>query len=110
MLKEELPGKCKPCEKGALPLTKEKIETLLAQYRGWQLVEDRKLVKELKFKDFKEAKHFFDLVAVHAEEQGHHPNFSLAYNKLKITLTTHAAGGLTENDFIMAKIIDELEA
>jgi 4a-hydroxytetrahydrobiopterin dehydratase len=43
-----------------------------------------------------------------AEEQGHHPNFALSYNKLRVTLTTHAAGGLTENDFIMARIIDEV--
>ncbi|MCK9603823.1 MAG: 4a-hydroxytetrahydrobiopterin dehydratase, partial [Candidatus Omnitrophica bacterium] len=64
--------------------------------------------KEFKFKDFVEAKYFLDLISIIAEEQGHHPNFSLIYNKLKVTLTTHAAGGLTENDFIMAKIIDEL--
>jgi thioredoxin-dependent peroxiredoxin len=106
--KEGLPDKCKPCEGGVAPLPKEKIEKLVAQYRGWQLLEDKKLAKEFKFKDFIEAKYFLDLVSVIAEEQGHHPNFTLIYNKLKITLTTHAAGGLTENDFIMAKIIDEL--
>ncbi len=104
----ELPTKCKPCEDGTPPLPKEKIERLLAQYRGWQLVEDKKLVKELKFKDFVEAKYFLDLVAIIAEEQGHHPTITITYNKLKITLTTHVAGGLTENDFIMARIIDEL--
>jgi len=104
----ELPSKCKPCETGTPALPKEKIERLLAQYRGWQLVEDKKLVKELKFKDFVEAKYFLDLVAIIAEEQGHHPTITITYNKLKVTLTTHAAGGLTENDFIMARIIDEL--
>ncbi|MDD5440339.1 MAG: 4a-hydroxytetrahydrobiopterin dehydratase [Candidatus Omnitrophica bacterium] len=66
------------------------------------------MAKELKFKDFAEAKYFLDLVAIVAEDQGHHPTMTLMYNKLKITLTTHAAGGLTENDFIMAGIIDEL--
>lgn len=106
--KEELPSHCKPCEEGALPLPKGKIEKLLAKYRGWILVEDKKLAKEFKFKDFIEAKYFLDLVSTIAEEQGHHPNLVLIYNKLKITLTTHAAGGLTENDFIMARIIDEL--
>ena len=49
-----------------------------------------------------------DLVSVIAEEQGHHPNLTVIYNRVKITLTTHAAGGLTENDFIMAKIIDQI--
>lgn len=107
-IKETLPSKCKPCEGGTPPLPKEKIDGLLAQYRGWQLVEDKKLLKEFKFKDFVEAKYFFDLVSVIAEEQQHHPTLTLIYNKLKITLTTHTAGGLTENDFIMAKIIDEL--
>jgi thiol peroxidase len=107
-VKEELPSKCKPCEEGTPPLPQDKIKKLLAQYRGWELVEDKRLVKEFKFKDFLEAKYFLDLIAVIAEEQGHHPTLTIIYNKLKVTLTTHAAGGLTENDFILAKIIDEL--
>lgn len=107
-VKEELPSHCKPCEGGVSALAKDKVDRLLAIHRGWLLVEDKKIVKEFKFKDFVEAKYFLDLISIIAEEQGHHPNFSLIYNKLKVTLTTHAAGGLTENDFIMAKIIDEL--
>ncbi|HTZ10919.1 MAG TPA: thiol peroxidase [Candidatus Margulisiibacteriota bacterium] len=106
-LREELPSHCKPCEEGTPPLPKDKVDKLLASYRGWQLVEDKKLVKEFRFKDFAEAKYFLDLVAFIAEEQGHHPTLTLLYDKLRVTLTTHAAGGLTENDFIMAKIIDE---
>jgi 4a-hydroxytetrahydrobiopterin dehydratase len=81
---------------------------LSAERPGWELVEGKKLVQEFKFKDFAEAKYFLDLVSVIAEEQGHHPTLTLIYNKLKITLTTHAAGGLTDNDFILAKMIDEL--
>jgi 4a-hydroxytetrahydrobiopterin dehydratase len=65
-------------------------------------------VKEFKFPDFSEAKYFLDLISVLAQEQGHHPSFNLNYNKLKVTLTTHAASGITGNDFIMAKLIDEL--
>ncbi|MBI4706434.1 MAG: thiol peroxidase [Candidatus Omnitrophica bacterium] len=107
-IKEGLPSKCKPCETGAPALPKESIEKLLANHQGWQLVEDKKLVKEFKFRDFIESKYFLDMVSVIAEEQGHHPTMTLIYNKLKITLTTHAAGGLTENDFIMAMMIDEL--
>lgn len=99
---------CIPCESGTPPLPKNEIEKRLPQYVGWQLVDDKKLVKEFKFKNFVDAKYFFDLLAIIAEEQGHHPNFTLIYNKLKITLTTHVAGGLTNNDFIMAKIIDEI--
>lgn len=107
-VKEELPGHCKPCEGGTPPMSREKVDKLLVQHRGWQLIEDKKIVKEFKFKDFVEAKYFFDLVGAISEEQGHHPSFYLNYNKLKITLTTHAAGGLTDNDFILAKIVDEL--
>lgn len=106
----ELPQHCTPCEGGVASLPREKIEKLLAQHRGWQLVEERKIVKELTFKDFVEATYFVDLLAVMAQEQGHHPTITIAYNKVKITLTTHAAGGLTDNDFIMARIIDQLGA
>jgi thiol peroxidase len=109
-VKDELPTHCTPCEEGALPLPKDKAEKLLAAFRGWELVEDKKLVKEFRFKDFGEAKYFVDMVSVIAEEQGHHPTITIVYNKVRITLTTHAAGGLTENDFIMAKFIDELGA
>jgi thioredoxin-dependent peroxiredoxin len=108
-LEEELPAHCKPCEGGVPPMPKEKIEALLAKHRGWELEEGKKLKKEFKFKDFLEAKYFLDLLGIIAEEQGHHPAFFLNYNKLKVTLTTHAAGGLTDNDFIMARIIDELD-
>ncbi len=108
--KEKLPSHCKPCETGTPPLPKETVEKLIAQHRGWGLIEDKKLRKEFKFKDFIEAKYFLDLISIIAEEQGHHPNVTIIYNKVIITLTTHAAGGLTENDFIMAKIIDEIVA
>lgn len=108
LVSEGLPSKCKPCEGGVAALPKDKIDKLLAQHRGWELVEDKLLIKEFKFKDFAEAKYFLDLVAVIAEEQGHHPTITIIYNKVRITLTTHAASGLTENDFIIARIIDEL--
>ncbi len=107
-VKETLPSKCTPCEGGVLALPQDKIEELLAKHRGWELVEGKKLVKEFKFTDFIEAKYFLDLISIIAEEQGHHPNLTLIYNKLRISLTTHAASGLTDNDFIMARIIDEL--
>lgn len=108
-VKEALPIHCVPCEGVVAPLPKERVEKYFSQAKGWQLVEDKKIVKEFVFKDFIEAKYFLDIVSVIAEEQGHHPTLTLIYNKLRITLTTHAAGGLTENDFIMAGIIDSLE-
>ena len=107
-VKEQIAAHCKPCEGGVSPLSGGEISKMFSQLQGWQLIEDKKIVKEFKFTDFIEAKYFLDLISLIAEEQGHHPTFTLAYNKLKITLTTHAAGGLTENDFIMAGIIDGL--
>ncbi|MEW6170161.1 MAG: thiol peroxidase [Candidatus Omnitrophota bacterium] len=107
-LKQELANKCVPCEGSTLPLPKETIEKLLRELGNWQLIEGKKISKEFKFKDFIDAKYFLDLISIISEEQGHHPIMTLNYNKLKITLTTHAAGGLTENDFIMARIIDEV--
>ncbi|MDO8661826.1 MAG: thiol peroxidase [Candidatus Omnitrophota bacterium] len=102
--------RCIPCE-GVVPaLARAEIEKALSGLPGWEVIEDKKITKEFKFKDFIEAKYFLDLVALIAEEQGHHPTLTLIYNKLKITLTTHAAGGLTANDFIMAGIIDRLSA
>lgn len=107
-VKEAAFSKCAPCEAGTPPMPKEKILKLLDQFKGWQFVEDKKLVREYKFKDFKEAKYFLDIASVIAEEQAHHPDFTLIYNKLWVTLTTHASGGLTDNDFIMAKMLDEI--
>lgn len=105
---KSLPEKCVPCDAGTPPLPVSVIKHRLSSLSDWQLVENKKIVKEIKFTDFKDAKYFLDLLAIITEEQGHHPTFTLIYNKLKITLTTHVAGGLTENDFIMAKIIEEL--
>lgn len=108
-LKAELPSRCLPCEIGTPPLAEDKIRQLLSRCPGWELAEGKKIIKEFKFKDFREAKYFLDLVSLIAEEQGHHPALTLIYNKLRITLTTHASGGLSENDFILAGMIDELE-
>lgn len=101
-------SKCKPCEVGGFSLSKNKIDELIVRHRGWELIEDKKIRKEFKFKDFVETKYFCDLISIIAQEQGHHPALTLTYNKLKVTLTTYAVGGLSDNDFIMAKIIDEL--
>lgn len=105
---EQIPSHCKPCEAGTPPLAKERVDELLARLSGWIVVEDKRLSKEFKFKDFVETKYFLDLISIIAEEQGHHPTMTLSYNKLKINLSTHSAGGLTENDFIMARMIDEV--
>lgn len=108
-VKEELSSHCKPCEVGTPPLSREAINKFITQYQGWALKDNEKLIKEFKFKDSLEAKYFLDVIASIADEQGHHPSFTLIYNKVRISLTTHASGGVTDNDLILVRIIDELK-
>lgn len=105
---EVLSNRCIPCETGTPTIEKGKALELLQSLEGWQLVDDKKIVKEFKFKNFTEAKYFLDLLATIAEEQGHHPTFTLMFYTLKVTLTTHISGGLTTNDFIMARIFNNV--
>jgi 4a-hydroxytetrahydrobiopterin dehydratase len=65
--------------------------------------------KSFKFKDFKDAIGFVNKVAEIAEDEGHHPNISIFYNRVELELYTHAIKGLFENDFIMAVKIDEIK-
>lgn len=99
--------KCKVCEVGAPPMQDSEIEEYLKQVSGWTRVEN-KIEKLFTSADFKEAMVFVNKVAVLAEDEGHHPDLSIAYNKVTITLWTHAVGGLSENDFILAAKIDEI--
>ncbi len=97
--------KCVPCEGGTPPLSSEKAQELHQEVATWQL-SDLAIEKKFKFKDFKEAMGFVNQVAEIAEEEGHHPDMAIFYNKVDLRLTTHAADGLTENDFIVAAKID----
>ena len=100
--------KCIPCEGGMPAMSKEETHRYLNQVMEWDLVEDKKIKKEFKFKNFKESLNFVNRIGVLAEEEGHHPNITIIYNKVIVTLFTHAIGGLSENDFIMAAKIDRL--
>jgi 4a-hydroxytetrahydrobiopterin dehydratase len=101
--------KCVPCEGGTLPLTEESVQKLLPQVSGWEVFDSKKIVREFKFKDFKHAMNFVQKVADVAESEGHHPDILVhGWNKVRLELTTHAIGGLSENDFILAAKIDAL--
>lgn len=89
-------------------MTAEEAGRYLSGRAGWQLEEDKKIKKEFRFKDFSGSMDFVNKVAKLAEEEGHHPALFINYNKVRITLTTHSIGGLSENDFIMAAKIDAL--
>ena len=99
--------KCIPCEGGFPPLTKEEAESQIKQLKGWNL-DDAAIKKIFAFKDFKEAMSFVNKAAEIAEKAGHHPDLTISYNKVEITLTTHAIKGLSVNDFIVADRIDEI--
>jgi 4a-hydroxytetrahydrobiopterin dehydratase len=100
--------KCVPCEGGVKPLTPDEYGAFLrTELADWNVVDEKVLEKKYKFKDFMEALAFINKVGALAEEEGHHPDILLhGWNKVKIMLTTHAIGGLSENDFIMGSKID----
>jgi len=87
----------------------EEYSVYQPQVPGWKVVGGKTLERELKFKDFKGAMAFLNKVAELAEGEGHHPDFLLhGWNKVRFTLSTHAIGGLSINDFILAAKIDAL--
>src|SRR3989338_5480174 len=103
-----LKKKCIPCEGGDIdPFTPEEARNYLPDVEGWTMSEDAKQIsKEFKFADFIGAINFVNLVADIAEMEGHHPDIHINYNKVKLELSTHAIGGLSENDFILAAKIN----
>lgn len=102
--------KCVPCEGGDPPLARIEVEKLLEEVPEWKLSEDGilKIERSFKFKDYKQALSFVNKVGEIAESEGHHPNISFTWGKVDITLWTHAVGGLSENDFILAAKIDKI--
>lgn len=102
--------KCKPCEGGVPALSRTEAEKMLTELNEWMLVDEAKLLaKSFRFKDFVEAMKFVNKVAEIAEEEGHHPDLTISYNAVGVELTTHAIHGLSENDYIVAAKIDEIE-
>ena len=102
--------KCVACEGGVPPLTTEQIETYHPEVPDWNVSPDSlSISREFTFKDFKEALEFENKVGEIAESEGHHPDMNLhGFRKVLITLSTHAIGGLSENDFIVAAKIDQI--
>ncbi len=97
---------CIPCEGGTPPLTAAEIEKIKPGAPGWQIIDRKKITREFKFKDFEAAMKFVNSAAKIAESEGHHPDIHVFYNQVRIELSTHAIGGLSENAFIMAAKIN----
>lgn len=101
--------KCVPCEGGVPPMPDDEIAAHLQEVDEWRAVEQTKIIKTYEFKDFAAALRFVNQVGEIAEAEGHHPDIEIfGWNKVKITLSTHAIGGLSLNDFIVAAKIDKL--
>lgn len=102
-------AKCKPCERGTLPLSAQELESYKEDiYFNWEIVDNKKIVKDFKFDSYSKTMAFANKVAYLAEDEGHHPVMHIYFSKVTIELWTHAIDGLSENDFIMAAKIDEI--
>ena len=102
--------KCAPCEGGVPKLTLEEATALLKNVAGWTLCHDGERIRhEWRAKNFMAGIDFFNAVAKLAEEEGHHPDLHLeGYRNVVIEVWTHAIGGLSENDFILAAKINQI--
>ena len=104
--------RCEACTPETPRLTRERATELLHELSGWAItdVEGRaELTKTFRYKGFMPGVELTNRIAALAEQEGHHPDLLLTYGSLTVRLWTHAAGGLTDNDFILAAKIDRLQ-
>jgi 4a-hydroxytetrahydrobiopterin dehydratase len=101
---------CVPCEGGVPALTAEQIASLLSELDGWSVEDGKKLKRTYRFRDFAQALAFVNKAGALAEAEGHHPDLLLSWGKVGVELWTHAIGGLSENDFILAAKLDQANA
>ena len=98
---------CTPCRKGTPPLADEQAAALLAALPGWQR-EGEAIRKAYAFKDHYETMAFVNAVAWISHREDHHPDLAVGYDRCVVAYSTHAVGGLSENDFICAAKVDAL--
>jgi 4a-hydroxytetrahydrobiopterin dehydratase len=104
-----LDKKCKACLPGTPALTAGEISLLLPDIPGWELL-GSEIAKVYKFPNYHHTMAFVNAVAWLAHREDHHPDMEVGYNRCKVRFSTHAVGGLSENDFICAVKVDELLA
>ncbi len=98
---------CIPCTAATPPLNQEQISALMKQLDGW-MQHDQVIHKIYNFKDYYQTIAFVNAVAWISNQEDHHPELAVSYNKCKVEYTTHAINGLSENDFICAAKVDAL--
>jgi 4a-hydroxytetrahydrobiopterin dehydratase len=89
-------------------LSPEDIDAKLTQFPEWGMDQGKSITRDFKFQDFKEAMEFVNKVADEAEEMNHHPDIDIRWNTVTLAISTHSAGGLTENDFELASRCNKL--
>lgn len=101
---------CAPCEGGVPPIPPERAAAMVESIPGWVLAGDgTRLRRTWVARNFQAGIDFFDKIAAVAEREGHHPDLHLeGYRNVAVELRTHAIGGLSENDFILAAKISEI--
>jgi 4a-hydroxytetrahydrobiopterin dehydratase len=100
---------CVPCKGGVPPLKGDMLHQYLSELADdWIVVDEQRLEKTYKFKNFRQALDFTVLVGNLAESIGHHPDIFLAWGQVKLTIWTHKIQGLSESDFILAAKADRL--
>ena len=105
--------RCVRCEPGTPQLESVALEAFKAEVPSWQVSEaggHPVLTRTYKFKGFMPGVDLLNRIAAIAEEEGHHPDVCLGWGYLTVQLWTHAAGGLTENDFILAAKADQAQS
>lgn len=100
---------CKPCEGGVAPLGPDEVARLLKSLNGWQWV-GHEIVKTWQFSNYYETMAFVNATAWISHREGHHPDLEVGYAQCRMRYSTHAIGGLSENDFICAAKVDALQA
>lgn len=100
---------CVACRGGLPRLTDAALAAGLAELPAWTLAAGgARLERRFKFRDFVQAMRFVNAMADLAEREGHHPDFSVHWNRVDVTIWTHDAGGLTDNDLVLAARVGAL--
>ncbi|MBI2278484.1 MAG: 4a-hydroxytetrahydrobiopterin dehydratase [Candidatus Brennerbacteria bacterium] len=100
--------KCAACDGGMSALQGMALERYLKEVKGWGVIDAKKIRKEFAFSNFTQALAFANKIGEIAETEDHHPDLQLSWGKVVVELWTHAIGGLSENDFILAAKIDAI--
>ncbi|MBI4042954.1 MAG: 4a-hydroxytetrahydrobiopterin dehydratase [Deltaproteobacteria bacterium] len=102
---------CKPCEGGVQPLSLKEGKEYLSQLPGWELSADGKEISKMfTFKNYHQTIAFVNAVAWLSHQENHHPDMEVHYRECRVRYSTHAIGGLSENDFICAAKVNSLLA